>query len=62
MAYSFKDDQESLHFVINDLAKNPNLNKYEKGFIKDMKSYVIDNHGFMTDPQKTFLSNLWEKY
>ena len=60
--YSFKDDYESIHIVIKSLSKNPKLNDYEKGFIKNMNEYVINNHGFMSGPQLTFLSNLWEKY
>jgi len=60
--YSFKNDYESIEIVIKQLSDNSKLNNYEKGFIKNMKEYVIDNHGFMTDPQLQFLSNLWEKY
>ncbi len=60
--YSFKNNYESIEFVITSLSTNPKLNDYEKGFVKNMKEYVINNHGFMTDPQLKFLSNLWEKY
>ena len=60
--YSFKNNYESIHIVIKSLLKNPKLNDYEKGFVIDMNDYVINRHGFMTDPQLKLLSNIWEKY
>lgn len=60
--YSFNNNYEDIHKVIKLLIENHNLNEKEKGFIKNMKEYVIDNHGFMTDPQLEFLSNIWDKY
>ena len=62
MALSFNNDQESITFVINSLCGNHNLNDYEKKFVKNMKEYYIDNHGFLSDGQEKFLSKLWEKY
>lgn len=60
--YSFKNDYKSIEFVINDLSHNTDLNDYEKKFVKNMKNYVIDNHGFMSEPQLQLLSDIWEKY
>ena len=60
--YSFNNNYEAIHTVIKQLSENKNLNAKEKGFIENMKEYVIDNHGFMTDPQLKFLSNIWDKY
>lgn len=60
--YSFKNNYEAVHVVINKLSENPNLNATEKNFVNSMKNYVIGNKGFMTEPQLNFLSNIWEKY
>ena len=60
--YSFNNNYDSIHTVIKQLSENKNLNAKEKGFIKNMKEYVIDNHGFMSDPQLQFLSDVWDKY
>lgn len=60
--YSFNNNYEAIHTVIKQLSENKNLNNKEKGFIENMKEYVIYNHGFMTDPQLEFLSNIWDKY
>jgi len=60
--YSFKNNYQAIETVIEQLSVNKNLNSKEKEFIKDMKIYVIDNNGFMSDPQIQFLSDIWDKY
>jgi len=60
--YSFKNNYESIEMVIKQLSTNSNLNDKEKGFIKNMKSYVINNHGFMSEPQLKYLSDIWDKH
>ena len=60
--YSFKNNYEAIEFVLKQLSTNPNLNDWEKGFIKNNKEYVIDNNGFLSEPQLQKLSDLWEKY
>jgi len=59
--YSFKNDIKSITFVINQLVTNPNLNKWEKGFIKDVKKYN-DDGGFLSVDQLKVLSRMWEQY
>ena len=60
--YSFKNNYKAIEFVLNQLSANQNLNDWEKGFIKNNKEYVINNHGFLSEPQLEKLSDLWEKY
>ena len=60
--YSFNNNYQAIETVIDKLSVNKNLNSNEKDFIKNMKSYVIDNNGFMSDPQLQFLSDVWDKY
>ncbi len=64
--YSFKDDIESINYVIGRLSHNPNLSDWEKGFIKSIKEYTdpqkAGGSGFLSDKQLQILSDLWEKY
>lgn len=59
--YSFKNDIPSIKFVMNELSHNPNLNDWEKGFIKNNKEYS-DDGGFLNENCLKILSDLWEKY
>lgn len=59
--YSFKEDQKSITFVINQLSHNPKLSGWEKGFINDIKDYY-ERGGFLSDRQTQLLSDMWEKY
>lgn len=59
--YSYIDTIESTHFVIDRLSENKNLSDWEKGFISNIKEY-FDNGGFLSEPQKQKLSDIWEKY
>ena len=58
---SYKDNPEAEKHVIDTLAKNTNLSKWDKKFIKNVKKYN-DGCGFLSDPQKKVLSVMWEKY
>jgi hypothetical protein len=60
--YSFNNDSKSIDFVINELSHNPALSDWEDNFIKDIKEYCINKHGFLSDKQLQKLSDLWEKY
>lgn len=60
MDYSFKNDRDSIDFVIEQLSHNPKLNDWEKKFIKDIQEY--HQHGWLSDKQLEKLSDLWEKY
>ena len=59
--YSFKNDYDSITYVIDNLAKNFNLSDWEKGFIKNIKTYN-DRGGFLSDNQLQKLSDIWEKH
>lgn len=60
--YSFKMDNSSVTFVINQLCKNPNLTTWEKSFMQSIKQHYIVENKFMSDKQYGVLSELWEKY
>jgi len=59
--YSFKNDYDSITFVIDNLAKNFHLSDWEQRFIHNIKVYN-DRGGFLSDKQLQKLSDLWEKY
>ena len=60
--YSFELNGKSVRIVINSLCDNPNLNNWEKGFIKNIKQHYITENKFMSDGQYEKLSQLWKKY
>ena len=59
--YSFKDNYESINFVIKELSQNPNLSDWEQRFIHNIKVYN-DGGGFLSDKQLQKLSDIWEKH
>ena len=59
--YSFKNDYDSITYVIDNLAKNFNLSDWEQRFIHNIKVYN-DGGGFLSEKQLQKLSDLWEKY
>jgi len=59
--YSFIDTPDSRKYILNSLSTNKNLTQWERDFIKDIKEYT-EKGGFLSNPQKKVLSDLWEKY
>ena len=64
MTYSFKNDKESLNFVISELIRmKVKLNDWEKTFINQIK-YKIDTYENFKPSSKQLkcISIMWEKY
>ena len=61
MAYSFKYDNESITFVLNELCYNHNLNDWENKFIRSIKEHFESGKN-LSKNQLQKLSDLWEKY
>jgi len=61
MSSLINSSYEDIDFAIEDLAKNPNLNRWEKTFVDDIKIYVKQG-GFLSERQLNILNEIWEKY
>ena len=64
MELSFKDDEESLNFVIDELIRmKVKLNNWERNFISNIRLRLDERENFqLTKKQLKTISDMWEKY